>query len=59
MLEKERNEKLCNEINAMLSFLEKVSRERHRQPLEVFWKKRCSKKFRKIHMKTPVPESLF
>ena len=26
---------------------------------EVFYKKRCSYKFRKIHRKTPVPESLF
>ena len=26
---------------------------------EVFCKKRCSKKFCKIHRKTPVPESLF
>ena len=28
-------------------------------PPEVLCKKRCSKKFRKIHRKTPVPESLF
>ena len=26
---------------------------------EVFYIKRCSKKFRKIHRKTPVPDSLF
>ena len=30
-----------------------------KQPPEVFYKKRCSYKFRKIHRKTPVPESLF
>ena len=30
-----------------------------KQPSEVFCKKGCSKKFRKIHRKTPVPESLF
>ena len=30
-----------------------------KQPLEVFCKKRCSLKFRKIHRKTPVSESLF
>ena len=30
-----------------------------KQPAEVFCKKRCSQKFRKIHSKTPVPESLF
>ena len=30
-----------------------------KQPPEVFCKKRCSQKFRKIHRKTPVPESLF
>ena len=30
-----------------------------KQPPEVFYKKRCSYKFRKIHRKTPVPEPLF
>ena len=30
-----------------------------KQPQEVFCKKRCSKKFCKIHRKTPAPESLF
>ena len=30
-----------------------------KQPSEVFCKKSCSQKFRKIHMETPVPESLF
>ena len=30
-----------------------------KQPLEVLCKKSCSQKFRKIHRKTPVPESLF
>ena len=30
-----------------------------KQPLEVFCKKRCSKKFLKINRKTPVLESLF
>ena len=30
-----------------------------KQPPEVFCKKRCSYKFRKIHRKTPVPECLF
>ena len=30
-----------------------------KQPPEVFCKKRCSKKFRKIHRKTPVSGSLF
>ena len=29
------------------------------EPPEVFCKKRCSQKFRKIHMKTPLSESLF
>ena len=28
-----------------------------KQPPEVFWKRRCSSKCRKIHRKTPVPES--
>ena len=31
--------------------------QKHRP--EVFCKKSCSQKFRKIHRKTPVPESLF
>ena len=30
-----------------------------KQPAEVFCKKRCSQKFRKIHREAPVPESLF
>ena len=30
-----------------------------KQPPEVFYKKSCSEKFRKIHKKTPVPESPF
>ena len=30
-----------------------------KQPSDVFYKKRCSLKFRKLHRKTPVPESLF
>ena len=30
-----------------------------KQPPQVFCKKRCSQKFRKIHRKTSVPESLF
>ena len=31
---------------------------RQQQPPEVFYNKRCSWKFRKIHRKTPVPEAL-
>ena len=30
-----------------------------KQPPEVFFVKRCSEKFHKIHRKTPVPEPLF
>ena len=30
-----------------------------KQPLEVFYKKSCPKKFRYIHRKTPVFESFF
>ena len=30
-----------------------------KQPPEEFFKKRCFQKFRKIHRKTPAPESLF
>ena len=31
----------------------------NKQPPELFCKKRCSQKCRKIHRKTPLPESLF
>ena len=40
-------------------FLEQVSsviRTLQKQPLEVFYKKRCSQKIGKIHRKTPLPE---
>ena len=37
----------------------KQSSHIQKQSPEVFFKKRCSQKFRKIHRKTPVPESLF
>ena len=30
-----------------------------KQPLEMFYEKRCSKKFCKVYRKTPVPQSLF
>ena len=33
--------------------------KKQKQPPKVFFKKRCSQKFRKIHRKTPVPEPLF
>ena len=33
--------------------------ETKEQPLEVFYKRSCSQKFRNIHRKTPVLESLF
>ena len=36
-----------------------LNQEIEKQPPEMFFKKRCSKKFRKIHRKTPVPGSLF
>ena len=42
----------------MLDF-QNVFNPLQKQPPEVFCKKRCSKKFHKIHKKTPVPESLF
>ena len=32
--------------------------QNYQQPPEVFYKKRCSQKYRKIHGKTPVPETL-
>ena len=34
-------------------------KKQQKQPPEVLCKKRCSQKFRKIHSKTPAPESLF
>ena len=37
----------------------KTTFNRPKQPMEVLFRKRCSKKFHKIHRKTPVPESLF
>ena len=40
------------------SFTDTVYFPRSSRP-EVFCKKRCSQKFRKIHRKTPVPEALF
>ena len=36
-----------------------VSMNINKQPSEVFCKKKCSQKFRKIHRKTPVSEFLF
>ena len=36
-----------------------VTREVQKQPPEMFYKKRCSEKYHKIHRKAPVPESLF
>ena len=42
-----------------ISLFTNVTDKNQKQPPEVFCKKRCSWKFRKIHRKTPVPESLF
>ena len=36
-----------------------IMREAELQKPEMFCKKRCSEKYRKVHTKTPVPESLF
>ena len=44
-----------NQSNKSIQFLWK----RGKQPLEVFCKKRCSWKFRRIYKKTPALESLF
>ena len=41
------------------SYLEPDLSEIQQQPLQVFWKKRCSQKFCKIHRKIPVPEIFF
>ena len=30
-----------------------------KQPLKMFYKRRCSLRFHKVHRKTPVPDSLF
>ena len=40
-------------------FKDSIRKILKKQPPEVFYEKRCSLKFRKIHRKTPVPESLF
>ena len=37
----------------------KLNYKSEKHSLVVFYKKRCSYKFHKIHKKTPVPESLF
>ena len=37
----------------------KMNISTQKQPPEVFYKKRCSSKFRRIHRKTPVPENFF
>ena len=42
-----------------VSMITKRSRLLEKQRPEVFFKKRCSKKFCKFHRKTPVPKSLF
>ena len=36
-----------------------VKKYNQKQPLEVFYIKRCSQKFHKIHWKTTAPESHF
>ena len=46
-----------NEETVFIIALEKMQIQK--QPPEVFYKKSCSEKFRKIHKKTPVPESPF
>ena len=43
----------------LATLLKRHPRSGQKQPPEVFCKKRCSQKFRKIHRKAPVPESLF
>ena len=43
---------MCVKLNVLNGLFQK-------QPPEMFYKKRCSKKFRKIQRKTSVPEHLF
>ena len=43
----------------MIEELQQVKNDRQKQPPEVFCKKKCSQRLRKIRRKTPVPESLF
>ena len=49
--------KTCNFIRKRLQYCE-VLLEHQKQSPGVFYNKSCSYKFRKIHRKTPVPESL-
>ena len=49
---------VVNILDSYERFHEEVS-EVQKQPPDVFYKKRCSQKFRNIHKKTPVSESLF
>ena len=46
------------EIPTHLLSMRMSSTKVQKQPPEVFCKKKCSYKFRKIYSKTPVPESL-
>ena len=53
-----------NSLNYLLVHINKcssngISLKHEKQPPEVFYKKRCSYKFCKIHRKTPSPESFF
>ena len=40
-------------------FFREANSKVQKQPLETFHKRMCSKKFRKIYMETPGPESFF
>ena len=47
---------ICKEETVII---ESTQNQQVQKQSEVFFKKRCSYKFHKIHRKTPVPESLF
>ena len=60
MLTSQRAPKVLIDLNEETVFIIALGKMQiQKQPPEVFCKKRCSEKFRKIHKKTPVPESLF
>ena len=48
----------CWEFTRAVDLIQSISFAQ-KQPPEVFHRERCSKKYYKIHRKTPVPESLF
>ena len=51
--------KVFSKLESLHVESKKLVRHKTEAAQEMFCKKKCLKKFRKIHRKTPVPESLF